>query len=229
MAARRARAATVGHAAAAAHGAPARLQIFALAFLFRLQSQLLGWGPLVNFLKVDILNMMGLAMVAAALPVEPLRRARAFGSRCLRSPPPPHDGDAARARVPCARAAARCDRGLLRPSPAAPTSRCFPWAGFLFARRDRRRARRRRAHRAARAAAAGRHSSSPASPASRSRYCASFQPSIYPMANFWTSSPTFFFIELGLHGAAADRMGDRRFQSSRAALATSSAPDVPGR
>ena len=28
-------------------------------------------------------------------------------------------------------------------------------------------------------------------------YAASFQPSIYPVANFWTSSPTFFFIRLG--------------------------------
>jgi hypothetical protein len=29
-------------------------------------------------------------------------------------------------------------------------------------------------------------------------YAASFQPSIYPVANFWTSSPTFFFIRLGI-------------------------------
>jgi uncharacterized membrane protein len=29
-------------------------------------------------------------------------------------------------------------------------------------------------------------------------YWASFQPSIYPVANFWTSSPTFFFIRLGI-------------------------------
>ena len=41
--------------------------LFTLAFLFRLQSQLLGWGALINFLKVDILNVMGVAMVAAFL------------------------------------------------------------------------------------------------------------------------------------------------------------------
>ena len=29
-------------------------------------------------------------------------------------------------------------------------------------------------------------------------YAASFRPSIYPVANFWTSSPTFFFIRLGI-------------------------------
>jgi len=29
-------------------------------------------------------------------------------------------------------------------------------------------------------------------------YALSFQPSIYPVSNFWTSSPTFFFLRLGL-------------------------------
>jgi len=62
-----ARAAKVGHAEAAALARKRGLQIFALAFLFRLQSQLLGWGAFINFLKVDILNVMGLAMIAAAL------------------------------------------------------------------------------------------------------------------------------------------------------------------
>jgi len=32
-------------------------------------------------------------------------------------------------------------------------------------------------------------------------YAASFRPSIYPVANFWTSSPTFFFIRLGICAA----------------------------
>ena len=34
-------------------------------------------------------------------------------------------------------------------------------------------------------------------------YAASFQPSLYPVANFWTSSPTFFFIRLGICAAMA--------------------------
>ena len=62
-----ARASTVGHRAAARLACARGLQIFALAFLFRLQAQLLGWGPLVNLLKVDILNVMGIAMFAAAI------------------------------------------------------------------------------------------------------------------------------------------------------------------
>ena len=41
--------------------------IFGLAFVFRLQSLALGWGSPIDFLKVDILNVMGLALVAAAL------------------------------------------------------------------------------------------------------------------------------------------------------------------
>src|SRR5829696_2320628 len=62
-----ARASKVGHAAAASMARLRGLQILALAFLFRLQSQLLGWGAWTNFLKVDILNVMGVAMIAAAL------------------------------------------------------------------------------------------------------------------------------------------------------------------
>ena len=54
-------------------------------------------------------------------------------------------------------------------------------------------------------------------------YAASFLPSIYPVAAFWTSSPTFFFIRLGMctamlpiartidvfHGVVRARLGDR--------------------
>ena len=62
-----ARSSRVGHAAAASMARLRGLQVFALAFLFRLQSQLLGWGALINILKVDILNVMGIAMMAAAV------------------------------------------------------------------------------------------------------------------------------------------------------------------
>ena len=40
-----AREAAIGHAAAARQAVLRALQIFALAFVFRLQSQLFGWGP----------------------------------------------------------------------------------------------------------------------------------------------------------------------------------------
>src|SRR3982750_2835503 len=42
------------------------LEIFALAFLFRLQAMLLSGGSLYTLLKVDILNIMGPAIVATA-------------------------------------------------------------------------------------------------------------------------------------------------------------------
>src|SRR5205085_7264371 len=41
-------------------------QIFLLAFLFRFQALVLSHGPLWTMLKVDILNVMGLAIVGAA-------------------------------------------------------------------------------------------------------------------------------------------------------------------
>jgi uncharacterized membrane protein len=42
-------------------------QIFGLAFLFRFQSWVISRGPALTLLKVDILNILGLAMLAAAL------------------------------------------------------------------------------------------------------------------------------------------------------------------
>src|SRR4029453_2393553 len=41
-------------------------EIFALGLVFRIQAQILGLGPLSNLLKVDMLNTMGLSIVAAA-------------------------------------------------------------------------------------------------------------------------------------------------------------------
>ena len=42
-------------------------EIFGLAFLFRLQAMIVSGGTLTGLLKVDILNVMGLAMVAAVV------------------------------------------------------------------------------------------------------------------------------------------------------------------
>ena len=63
-------------------------------------------------------------------------------------------------------------------------------------------------------------------------YAASFRPSIYPVANFWTSSPTFFFIRLGICTAmmpiacGVDRF--HAFLRRRFAIGAATA-DVPGR
>jgi uncharacterized membrane protein len=63
-------------------------------------------------------------------------------------------------------------------------------------------------------------------------YALSFQPSIYPSANFWTSSPTFFFMRLGLNTAllpiawAIDRF---HVFARRRWTTIFTEPDVPGR
>ena len=58
-----------GVASAAARAVTLRgLEIFALAFLFRLQAYILGWSHRpMDLLKVDILNIMGPSIAAAAL------------------------------------------------------------------------------------------------------------------------------------------------------------------
>ena len=216
------RAASVGHAAAAATARLRGLQIFALAFLFRLQSQLLGWGALSNFLKVDILNVMGLAMVAAAIlwSVSANRRVRialfavATAAVAMSTPLIREAGVLAALPDPI--------EAYIRPLPGRTNFALFPWAAFLFAgaiagevvQAARTAAEERRLHAGlVIAGAAG----------IIAGHVASLQPSIYPVANYWTSSPTFFFIRLGmctmmlpiaraidaLHVFVRARLGDR--------------------
>jgi uncharacterized membrane protein len=173
-------------------------QIFGLAFLFRLQSWILSGGaPLATLLKVDILNVMGLAMLAAAniWGATRFRRSRfmLFAIATI----------AAAMLTPLVRAtpwlAALPDplEWYLRPFPGRTTFTLFPWAGFLFAgaatgvllENMERPADERRFHIAL--AFAG--------PAIASAgYGASFLPAIYSQTNFWTSSPTFFFLRVGV-------------------------------
>lgn len=191
------RAVTVGHAAAASLALRRGAQVFALAFLFRLQSQLLGWGALSNFLKVDILNVMGIAMMAAALlwmcsesrAVRTLLFAIATIVVTMSTPLVREAGLLAALPDPI--------EAYIRPLPGRTNFALFPWAGFLlagaiggeliqWARSRAMEARLQTGLLAAGLAGIG------------LGYAASFQPSIYPVANFWTSSPTFFFIRLGI-------------------------------
>jgi uncharacterized membrane protein len=192
------RAATIGHAAAASQARWRALQIFALAFVFRLQSQLLGWGPWINFFKVDILNVMGLAMLAAALlwSVSPHRTVRillfaiATGALAMSTPLVREAGLLA--------ALPDVIEAYIRPLAGRTTFAIFPWAAFLiggtiageliYAAKTPREERRVQLGFLA-AGAIG----------FVTAYWLSYQPSIYPNANFWTSSPTFFFIRLGLN------------------------------
>lgn len=191
------RARKVGAEAAAASVHRRGWQIFGLAFLFRLQSQLLGWGPLINLLKVDILNIMGLAMVFAAWVW------RAGGTRGVRIALYAAATVAFTMLTPIVRETAWLDplpdpiEWYFRPVAGRTTFTLFPWAGFLMA-----------------GALIGELLDAARTPAGERRlhaglalcalaaivggYAASFLPTIYENAQFWTSSPTFFLIRLGV-------------------------------
>ena len=174
------------------------VQIFGLAFLFRLQSWVISGGdPVQTLLKVDILNVMGLSMLAAAVlwgrgrfrwdrfawltgatvlvaMITPVVRT----SPLLSPLPDPIEW-------------------YIRPIPGRGTFTLFPWSAFLLA-----------------GAAVGLWLDSARTAEEERRinivfaalgivlaaaaYEASFLPSIYREASFWTTSPTFFFLRLGV-------------------------------
>lgn len=177
------------------------LEIFVLAFVFRAQSFIVSPGnPLVSLLRVDILNIMGPSMVAAALLWWVAGGARAATMLC---------GAAAVAiamSAPVVRGASWLP--LLPPavqwyiSPAGnhSTFTLFPWAGFVFAGAaygallalpDRQFERR----------TLGRLALVGLCVAAVSLY-ASYRPSIYAASSFWTTSPTYFGLRVGVMMAA---------------------------
>jgi uncharacterized membrane protein len=226
-----ARAEKVGHAEAASLARLRGLQVFALAFLFRLQSQLLGWGALSNFLKVDILNVMGIAMIATALlwsaSTSRMTRLTLFALATV----------AVTMGTPLVRETGMLTflpdpiEAYIRPLPGRTNFALFPWAGFLLA-----------------GAIAGELVFAARAVSQERRlqgglliagivgiaagWALSFRPSIYPVANFWTSSPTFFFIRLGICTAMVPiAWGIDHFHAfARRRLGSYfSEPDVPGR
>jgi hypothetical protein len=173
-------------------------QIFGLAFLFRLQSWLISGGSWrLSLLKVDILNVMGLSLVIGAwlwaLSAHRIVRILLFAiaTAAVAMSTPLIREAGVLAALPDAIEA------YIRPLPGRTNFALFPWAGFVFA-----------------GAIAGELVAAARSEAQERAlqagfllsglagivlaFAASFRPSIYPVANFWTSSPTFFFIRLGL-------------------------------
>ncbi len=191
------RARRIGAEAAAASVRRHGWQVFGLAFLFRLQSQILGWGPLLNLLKVDILNIMGPAMVLAAWLW------RAAGTRTARIACYAAATALFTMLTPIVREAAWLGvipdpiEWYVRPVPGRTTFTLFPWAGFLMAGAligelldgARTPSAERRLHLGLAAGAVA---------GVAGGYLASLGPSLYDHAEFWTSSPTFFFIRLGI-------------------------------
>jgi uncharacterized membrane protein len=189
-----------GDPAAASRAVQKRgLQIFALAFLFRLQSYVLGGfsAPAWTMLKVDILNIMGPAMIAAAalwaLGRGPRARIALFTATAivvvLVTPAIRHA--AALAALPDA------IEGYLRPIPGLTNFTFFPWLAFVLAGAvvgvtlD-----------AAQTAGADRRVNLVLGGAGAvlalAAYQASFMPPLHPRSAFWTTSASFFCLRLGL-------------------------------
>jgi uncharacterized membrane protein len=176
--------------------------IFGLAFVFRAQALALGWGAPIGFLKVDILNVMGPALVAAALLWGLSERTTGkVLTACAATL-------ALALAAPFIRAAAWVDwlpaplQWYWRPTPPHTNFTLVPWSGFVFAgvaagaalasTRTQSDERRLQAVMAVLAVAVG-----------AVAWWASFQPTIYPPGHsvFWGASPTFFFLRLAIVGA----------------------------
>jgi len=177
------------------------LEIFLLAFLFRLQSFVLSPGtPAALLFRVDILNVMGPAIVITGL---------IWGiSTVSRSPGPLVAAYAAVAAAatlltPVVRATPLVDmlpiwfQWYLRPAGDYTVFTLFPWVGFVFAggacgallATIRTSDDERRLH--VWIGAAG------AALTAIGMYGATF-PSIYRASSFWTTSPSFFTIRVGV-------------------------------
>ncbi len=173
-------------------------EIFGLAFLFRLQSWILSPGATVKgIFKADILNIMGPAIAATAwlwgVVKRPSHRlwiygaiACAFGfltpivrySPLVSSLPPPLEW-------------------YVHPVPRMSVFTIFPWAGFVFA-----------------GAFFGELLDRASSPAVEWRlnqrfalagivltamcFAADYLPSPYRQSEFWTSSPVYYFMRVGI-------------------------------
>jgi len=172
-------------------------QIFLYAFVFRFQSYLLGgFSNAAGLLKVDILNIMGPAIVAAAsvwrVPGGRPRRAIVLAAGV--------------ALIAVSTPAIR-DAGWLsalpdplewyfRPDPGKGTFTLFPWAGFVLAGAV-----------LGVALDGGRtwtpwrfHTTVALAGLAlvATAYWASWQPPLFPTARFWTTSPAFFALRVGI-------------------------------
>jgi len=172
--------------------------IWALALLFRIQAFVLSPGAtLYGILKVDILNIMGPAIIVAAAVWGLTSR---FASRLAALMAVAMAVGFATPLIRASTSIAALPDPIewyFRPWPGRTTFTLFPWAGFVLA-----------------GAAAGMIVDRARSAAVEQRMngwfaaggaaiaafslAASYLPSPYPVSQFWTSSPSFFFIRVGV-------------------------------
>jgi uncharacterized membrane protein len=173
------------------------LEIFGLAFVFRLQAWVLGWSSPRALLKVDILNIMGPSIIAAAAFWGAARTttarfvvflaatlAIAFMTPIVRS-------------LPFVMALPDPIQAYIRPVPYLSNFVFLPWVGFVFG-----------------GALAGLVLDAARTSEEERRaniwfgvagvavaviaFASSYLPSWHPTSYFWTTSPAFFFLRLGL-------------------------------
>jgi uncharacterized membrane protein len=192
----------LGDTEAAARAVQKRgFEIFLLAFVFRFQSLVLSHAPAWSMLKIDILNIMGPCIVAAAVLWAMVRRDRARAAIFLAATvgivavTPVVRNFAGLADLP------NWLEGYLRPIPGLTNFTFFPWAAFVMA-----------------GAFAGVILDAARTPEADRRanilfglggalvaflaYEASFLPPLHARSSFWTTSASFFFIRLGAIVAA---------------------------
>jgi uncharacterized membrane protein len=172
-------------------------QIFGLAFLFRLYSWVLSPGsPVRSLLKVDILNIMGPSIVLAAwiwqLGSTTWRRAAWLATATV----------AIALVTPIVRTTMWLDplpdpiETYFRPGKGLATFALFPWMAFVTAGAVcglaiHAAGSARAAHAAAWCLACGLGLAA-------GGYALSFRPSIYPQSFFWTTSPAFLCLRVGI-------------------------------
>lgn len=173
-------------------------QIFGLALLFRVQAFIVSPGSkLWGILKVDILNIMGPAIVGAAivwgLVRQPWRRFAALAACAV----------AFSVLTPVVRAATWFAvlpdplEWYFQPRATHTNFTLFPWAGFVFAGAavglliERTRDARQEARVNLWLGLGGLAVAAAA-------FAGSLYPSIFPNSDFWTSAPSFFFLRVGL-------------------------------
>jgi uncharacterized membrane protein len=175
-------------------------EIFGLAFLFRLQSAVLGSGGVRSFLKVDILNVMGLSMLGTAV-IWGLVRGTAWRVILLSTAAVATAMLTPIVRVTTLDWLPDPIEAYFKPVPALSGFTLLPWGGFVLAGAviglwlDR-----------ARSTTAERRVIlwlALLGPAlAVGGYAMSLLPPIYRETNFWTSSPTFFLLRVGVLIAA---------------------------
>ncbi len=173
------------------------LEIFGLAFLFRLQAWILGWGPVRSLLKIDILNIMGPSIAAAGAMWGFVNSTRArivlfvIAAATVGFLTPIVRG------LPLVLALPDAIRGYIRPVSGLSNFVIFPWAAFVFAGAilgvvlDA-------VHTSDQEQRANIGFLVAGATLTALAYWCSFLPSWYEQSNFWTTSPAFFFLRVGV-------------------------------